>query len=70
MPQIKTLAGMASILHISEEQLISGLKAVGLLKQNGFPIKKLIDEGYFSQDGTVADYPKLMQLIKMMLGIN
>lgn len=68
MPQVKTLEGMASIFGMTPEMLIKGLKAYGILNQNGSPKKKLIDEGYFNSDGTIADYPRLKELISTMLG--
>lgn len=66
---VKTLAGMASILGMETEALINALKAYGILKQNGFPKQKLIDEGFFYPDGSIVDYPKLKKLIQTMLGL-
>lgn len=69
MPTVNSLGGMASILGLDYDQLIYGLIGVGILNQNGFPKKKLIDEGYFNSDGSIRDYPGLRQLIKIMLGL-
>ena len=69
MPTVNSLAGMAKMFGMEYETLISGLIVVGLLNKNGSPKKKLIDEGFFYSDGSIADYPKLRELIQVMLGL-
>ena len=69
MPAVNSLAGMAKMFGMEYETLISGLIAVGILNQSGAPKKKLVDEGFFYPDGSIANYPRLKDLIQAMLGL-
>ena len=69
MPQIKTLEGMASFFGMTPEVFINGLKALGVINKDGSPKKKLIDEGFFNPNGTIANHNGLKELLKVMLGM-
>jgi hypothetical protein len=59
---MKYLESMANALNVDYEKFIAVSKACGILKKDGFPMKKYIDEGYFNPDGTIADYQALKEL--------
>lgn len=65
-----TLNQMAGYLHMDVDVMIGGLKAIKGINQDGSPRKKYIDDGYFYEDGTIADYVGLKNLLVEKLGIN
>lgn len=64
-----TLSQMAGYFHMNVDVMISGLIAVQILNQTGLPKKKYIDDGYFYEDGTIADYSGVKELIQQKLGM-
>lgn len=59
---MKYLESMANALNVDYDKFIAVSKSVGILKSDGFPRKKYIDDGYFNEDGTIANYTALKQL--------
>lgn len=64
-----SLSRMAGYFHMNFDDMIGGLKAVGILNKNGSPKKKYINEELFYEDGTIADYEELKNLISAKLGL-
>ena len=64
-----TLNQLAGYLHMDANVMIDGLKAIKVINQNGTPRKKYVDDGYFYDDCTVADYAGLKNLLIEKLGI-
>ncbi len=64
-----SLSRMAGYFHMNLDVMIGGLKAVGILNKNETPKKKYINEELFYEDGTIADYEGLKNLISAKLGL-
>lgn len=65
-----TMNQMAGYLHIDVATMISGMQSIQVINQNLTPRKKYIDEGYFYEDGTIADYEGLKSLLAAKLGLS
>lgn len=64
-----SLSRMAGYLHMNLDVMIGGLKMIGILNKNESPKKKYINEELFYEDGTIADYEGLKNLIDAKFGL-
>lgn len=60
MTKLDTFAGK---MGMTPDDFKTTLNTLGILKKDGSPRKKLVDDGYFDSDGNIADYPALKELI-------